>query len=207
MKIPVKAPCYACQEKVTVFMTLPDREISFRCSRGHDNAGPVESEVGSLMLTRAEYEFTTNRDLTVTVILAAMAFEAELSRLHHKWRTIGALKRAHEISDEELEKLLRKHARIRDKINHVARLMHRPGLDNFVSTDVGLRRIVDEGYPSLHSGSLAQGFERALFWPRNRVVHMGKVIRERQDAVRGLNLARLGIYIFDRLDHLKRDSA
>ena len=204
MKIPLKVPCWSCHEPVTVTLTLPDREISFTCTRGHDNSGPVESEVGSLVLTRAEHEFKENSDLTLAVVLSAMAFDTEISRLHHKWRTIAAYEVAHDISDEELDVLLRKHSSVRDKMDHVAGLMHAPGLDDFVGGEPDLRQIVTEGYPSLKGSPLSAGFQQALFWPRNRVVHMGHMVRERQQAVRALNLSRLGIYIFDRMDQRRR---
>jgi hypothetical protein len=153
---------------------------------------------------RADHEFTDNHDLTLAVILSAMAFESELSRLHHKCLTIAALQAAREISDEELDELLRKHPNIRDKIDHVACLLHGPGLDHFVAGESDINQIVKEGFPSLHGTSLAEGVQKFLFWPRNRVVHMGRIVRERQEAIIALNVARLGILIFDRMDKKRR---
>ena len=204
MRIPVKAPCYACGERVTVHLTLPDRTISFKCSANHDNAGPVDSPVGSLVLGRAVHEFNANSDFTLAVILAAMAFETELSRFHHKWRRLGAWDQAHDITNEELDDLLRKHVNIKGRIEHIADLLNTKGLEGFVQGEKELRDIINQGYPSLHNVSLAEGFQRFLFWPRNRVLHLGQVIQKKQEAVRALNLARLGIYIFDRMDEAKR---
>jgi hypothetical protein len=206
MKIPVNAPCYACGERVTVFMILPDRDIAFQCSRGHDNAGPVDSQVGALFLQRAQYEFATIRDLSMTIIFAAMGFEAELSRLHHKWQRLAAWDKAIDIANEKLDELLRRHPNIKDKINTVAVLMHPPGIDDFVRGQDDLRQIVSEGYPSLSGQPMAEGLQRALFWPRNTILHMGRIASEHEEAVRALNVARLGVYVLDRMDEKKRNA-
>ena len=157
-------------------------------------------------MQRAQYEFATNLDLSMTIILAAMGFEAELSRLHHKWQLLAAWDKAIDIASEKLDELLRKHPNIKEKINAVAALMHPSGLDDFVNGQADVRQVVAEGYPSLAGKPLADGIQRALFWPRNAIVHMGRIASEREEAVRALNVARLGVYVLDRMDEIKRNA-
>jgi hypothetical protein len=43
------------------------------------------------MLLRAHYELQQQHDYAMAMVLSAVAFEAELSWLHHKWEKISAL--------------------------------------------------------------------------------------------------------------------
>src|SRR5487761_568897 len=48
------------------------------------------------------------------------------------------------------------------------------------------KKTIGEGFPSLHQGSLATNFQRAVFWPRNKVLHHGTASHTRDDAARML---------------------
>lgn len=114
------------------------------------------------------------------------------------------LGRDEEISDADLEEQLRRYQTIKVKIEEVAKLMDSRGFTQFVKETDDLRETIVEGFPSLNIDSLASSFQEKLFWPRNRILHLGYSSYREDDAFRSLNIAVLGLKILEVMDRNKR---
>ncbi len=158
------------------------------------------SRLATKFFLESRYELIETEDYPLSIVFSAAAFECELSRLHFKWSDITALQSGKQVSDGELEELLRKHRSIDVKIEEVSKLMDPLGFQEFVKSSTDLRQIVTEGFPSLHLNSLTSDFQQKLFWPRNRVLHLADISFKKADGVRCFNIATLGLRILEELD-------
>ncbi len=203
MKIGITFPCGECEEPINAFIGVEDSSMRVTGPCGHFNAGDFDLTFtrGPRILIRARWELEEQQDYSMAIVLSALAFEAELSRLHHKWEGITAL---NQVTDEALDEILRRFGNISDKIEHISRLMYRTGLDDFVQRNDELCKTIANGFPSLALGDLARSFQHKLFWPRNRVLHLGYAGFQRDDAARCFSIAALGLRILQQLDEERR---
>jgi hypothetical protein len=206
MDIPFRVPCTECKVEVEAVMDLNNGDLEFQCPHGHHSNYMLGAgfTVGSLLLQRAAHEFASKSDFSMTIVMSAMAFECELSRLHHKWEQLAALSASTWVKDEALDELLRRYHTIVEKIEAVTKLMHPQGLDDFVGRSRELRDALTAHSPEVALGQLAAGFQQKLFWPRNRILHLGATNYSREDAAQCYRLAALGVAILSRMDEAKR---
>lgn len=156
-------------------------------------------------MARAIYEFLTMRDYSMTIVLAAMAFECEMSRLFKKWVRIGESKEGYFFDDKAVEVYLRRYSDIETKITEVSKLMFPTGMTEFIKSRSDLIDIL-KGFPSLSIDKIHTDFKEKLFWPRNAILHNGKSNYDEDYASRCLNYAKLGLVLLDQMDKHKRDS-
>jgi hypothetical protein len=184
-----------------VFINLRDYSFEYRCICGQDLSGSLGNNIttGVRILYRSSYEYTTTSDYSLCVVLAAMAFECDLSRLYFKWKRIDALHDDVWPSDQELEVQLRSFYTIDDKIENVASLMYADGLIPFIKSQNELSSMILDGFPSLSIDDFAKSIQRNLFWPRNSILHLGKQATQDQ-AKKCFNTSTLAIRIFETLD-------
>jgi len=142
----------------------------------------------------------------MSIVLAAMAFEAELSRLFRKWTHIADLREGREFDEEKCELMLRSFKNVADKIEKVSKLMVPEGIGSFVSADAELRTAIDKGFPSLPLKALPSSFQKSVFWPRNRILHGGFSKHTEEDANRVYSIAWMGLIILQKMDLKKRAS-
>lgn len=102
--------------------------------------------------------------------------------------------------------MLRKFPKINDRIEIIAKLMHPEGLVDFVQNSREFSETINTGFPNLDINGLSRFFQEKLFWPRNRVLHFGYSNYNEEDARRCLNIANLGIELFNEMDRIKRNS-
>ena len=141
----------------------------------------------------------------MAIVLAAMAFDSELSRLFGKWKRIDAMKANKGFDREECEKELRNFKTINRKIEQVSRLLVNKGIDEFVSACPELQDAISIRFQSIRIGSLAEDFKRHLFWPRNKVLHWGDAKHSYEDAARCYSLANMGLQILREMDQERRE--
>jgi hypothetical protein len=198
MRIPIEMVCEKCSEIGRVFMDLNANSVDWSCPCGHSipQISTSNLQIGPLILNRARYELKEQNDIPMSMVLSAMAADCELSRLHFKWVRIAELGEARVISDEELEKQIRSYRSVSDKLSGIARLMHTSGLVDFVANQGEVRGVVETGFPSLDVCRLAETITEVLFWPRNRILHLGQTKYNLEAAKRSFNVATLVIYIY-----------
>jgi hypothetical protein len=172
MKISLRVPCDSCKKEELIFINLSDSSFERKCSCGDVYSGIFGNDVtvGYKILFRSRYELIETEDYPLSIVFSAAAFECELSRLHFKWSDIAASQTGKQVTDGELEELLRKYRSVDVKIEEVCKLMDPLGFQDFVKSSTELRQTVTEGFPSLHLNSLTSDFQQKLFWPRNRVL-------------------------------------
>jgi hypothetical protein len=208
MKIPWRIPCGECGTSESVDIHLDDDSPAWVCSKGHHNQGifDLEFTVGYKIMAKSEYELSVRRDFSMSIVFCAMALECELSRLFKKWTNIEqSLLNRNELKDEEIEGRLRRMPSIDKRIEAVSKLMSPSGLDAFVTEmNDDLKATIDNEFPSLTIGTLAQDFQKMVFWPRNRILHFGYTEYTEPDAARCYSIVNVGLQILSRLDRAKR---
>lgn len=209
MKIPLHLPCNNCRESQTVFINLDDTSLECNCPCGADLSGVLASNVttGVKLLWRSGYELKEKKDYSLSIVFSATAVECELSRLYFRWSDIAALEQNKEISDAELEKHLRDYRTINIKFEEVAKLMDPRGFTQFAKETDDLRCMIEQGFPSLKLNCLSKSFQEKLFWPRNRILHLGVSRYGQEDANRCFNIAALGLRILEIMDEKKRNAS
>jgi hypothetical protein len=211
MRVRLELPCQWCKTRREVDVELSATWWEWtcpECQAPNSLLTSTEFTIGRRVLARATEEYLSRADYTMTIILSAMAFEAEMARLFVKWTYIDALKDALVTmtvpDDEAIEEGYRRLGRtVADKIEAVAKLMNPNGIDAFVAGHELGQRIGTE-FPSLNVGSLAADLQRGLFWPRNRILHAGFTGYTKEDAIRCYNIALMGISILLALDQDRR---
>lgn len=207
MNIPLQMKCAECQQPSTVKMNLDATSLDWKCENcGHENHGFFGTEVtiGFLLLLRSRHELLVEGDYSMSILLAAMALEAELSRLFRKWSGIAALRSNRDPDEDQIEEMLRRFGTINDKIEGVAVLLHAEGIDKFVEASAEFSPIIREGFPSLRIGSLAGDLQKTLFWARNKIIHGGYAKSTKEEAQKCHNVAWLGLRVFESMDLAKR---
>jgi len=206
MKIPLHFQCDKCGREEYVFLNLAESSFETTCKCGDVVSSFFGSNVtiGYKILWRSNYELLQQKDYPLSIVFSATAFECELTRLHFKWHQIGAVGSDIDVSDEDLECLLRKYRTIDIKIEEVSRLMDPRGFAGFVNGSPGFTKIINEGFPSLSLHNIAKDFQRILFWPRNRVLHLADTSFSYDDAKRCFNIATLGLRILEDMDIKRR---
>lgn len=215
MKIPYPFTCPACGNRIIAEGDLREGTAETSCS-----ACGVTDKIllgldytpGPKLLVKSRYELTEHEDWSASIIFAAMAVDCELSFNHIKWRRIDDMtemidtsKLREVIDDEVLERELRRFGGTREKIEGVCRVLDSRGIDGFVRDHPELKKAVEDGFPSLQLGDLADGIQRALFRPRNRIVHLADTEKiTNADATRCFNIATLSLWIIDEMDKERR---
>lgn len=183
---------------------LNDLSADFTCAKcGRTSYGipGLDVTVGVLILARSWHELEIEKDYDMSIVLAATALECELSRLYCKWKEVEALGVPFDV--EVCEEELRRMVRVTDKITNISTFLCVGGIEAFVESSDKWKKAIDEGFPSLHRGSLATDFQRAIFWPRNKVLHQGNAKHSRDDAAKCYSIAWLGIHILKEMDKCK----
>ena len=200
MKTILFVKCEGCGKENFLNYTLSKTEIKDTCTCGNQFSYLLGSEItiGTRILERSKYEFKINEDYSLSIVFSAMSFECELSSMYVKWGNISKNK-----SDQELEEFLRKLGNIQDRIQELSKLMFSVSFEKFVQDNSDLYAQIKGGFKSLCVENLAESFQKKLFWPRNKVLHSGYSDYTSDDAKRCLNIAELGLRIFDKMDKHK----
>lgn len=202
MNIPLPLKCPNCGESRTQRVHLNDPTADFICERCKSNCTGIPSldvTIGDLILARSYSEFSVEKDYDMAIVLAAMAFECELSRLYCKWKEVEALNTG-AFDLEESEEELRQMGSVAEKIIKISAFVYDGGIEAFAAASDKWKKSIGEDFPSLHLGSLARDFQRTVFWPRNKVLHQGKANHTRDEAARCYSIAWLGIQILKEMD-------
>ena len=203
MKIPLPIKCPSCGRQQNIFIKLDDTDIGDSvCACGEEIFGSLDGTVtiGDKLLWRSEYEFSNNKDYPLSIVFAAASVDCELSRLFFKWSLMEGLESEFDISDEELEKELRSLGNIKSKIDKVSQLLAPKGFTQFVLDSPELKEMIESCFPTLDVNNLSKSFQEKLFWPRNRILHLGASDYGEEEATSCFNIAKLGLEILENLD-------
>lgn len=206
-KAPLPLQCHNCKEPCTHKVHLDQSSFDWvcpKCGFEHSAFLGLDIAVGVLLLEKCRYELIQENDFSMAVVFAAMAFEAELSRLFIKWKAIECIPTGRELDREKCERELRHFNTTSRKIEGVSQFLVHSGIDDFVRSKPDLRTQITTGFESVRVGTLAADFQQYLFWPRNKVLHWGDVKNSHEDAVRSYSIANLGLTILHEMDLVRR---
>jgi hypothetical protein len=206
-KVPLQLKCHNCKEPFTHKVHLGKTSFDWTCPTcgfKHPSFLGLDVTVGVLLLEKSRYELIQEKDFSMAVVFAAMAFESELSRLFLKWKEIECLTTGAELDREECERQLRDFKTIGRKIEEVSQFLVNSGIDDFVRSKTHLRDQISKGFKSIRVGTLAADIQRHLFWPRNEVLHWGDAKNSYEDAARCFSIANLGLIILREMDSDRR---
>jgi hypothetical protein len=209
MNIPLQLKCPTCGALRRQMVHLNNPSLDFTCGNCGETwygVSDLETTVGVLLLARSWHELEIEEDYDMAIVLAATAFECELSWLYLKWRRIEAMGTGIAFDEETFEKELRAMGNVTDKISDVSAMLFPGGIEQFVADSDSWNRMISELFPSLHAGLLATDFQQTVFWPRNKVLHQSTVNHTRDDATRCYSIAELGLRIFKDMDKTKINS-
>ena len=195
MKTILYVECEKCGKENFIDYLLSETDIQSLCSCGHKLSYSLSFSIGEKILEKSKYEFLKNKDYSLSIVFSAMAFESELSNLYFIWRNI-----ANKISDQELEEELRNLGNIKDKIQKVSKLISSLNIEEFVKNDGGLLTNIQNDFPSLDVNNLSETFQKQLFWPRNRILHLGYSEYKEQEARKCFSISLVGLRIFHKMN-------
>jgi hypothetical protein len=199
MKCPLKLKCNTCGDEYEIFLLPNDSHFETKCKCGTNLPGIlIGYTIGDKILERSRYEFLHNSDYPLCIVFAATAMECQLSKLYFKWKKFETFDQP--FSDSELETSLRKYSNIAERIEEVSRLMYSNGFTAFVHTQLDLIETINNGYTRFNLKDIETSFQKELFWPRNRILHLGDDNFGSQEATYCFHVAELGLIILDRLD-------
>jgi|SRR5579872_674797 len=205
MYIPLPLKCPNCGEPRTQRVHLNDPIADFICENCKSNCTGIPSldvTIGDLILARSYSELNVEKDYDMAIVLAAMAFECELSRLYCKWKEVEALNTG-TFDLEKNEEELRKMGSVAEKIIKISAFVCDGGIEAFAAASDKWKMTISNDSPTLHLGSLATDFQRAVFWPRNKVLHRGNASHTRDEAAKCYSIAWLGIQVLKEMDKAK----
>ena len=205
VKVPLELKCSGCGEPASIKIHLDETSFDWTCPKCnffHPSFLGLFT-VGVLLLEKSWYELKVEKDYSMAIVFAAMAFESQLSYLYGKWRSIDAGEAGEEIR-AQCEREMRDFMTIDRKIAEVSKLLIGKGMDEFVSALPDLCETITTRLTSLRLGSLANDFQKHLFWPRNAILHWGDKKHSYEDAVQCWSLADFGLWILQRMDEERR---
>jgi hypothetical protein len=204
---PLRLRCQHCDRTIAIDLPVDAADFKAPCPLCHDrNEGffGLEFTIGFRLLERAHEEYKTRKDFSMTIIFAAMALEAELSRLYLKWTNIDMTLKDKDPADEEIEESFRAFRSIKEKLERVAKLMIPAGLVAFIRGDAEIMSTL-KGWKQVRSPeTFSKDVETALFWKRNRILHTGYGKFSDEEARNAFSLARLVLWTLVRMDLNRR---
>lgn len=205
MNIPLPLKCPNCGEPRTHRVHLNNPTADFICEKCKSNCTGIPSldvTIGVLILARSYNELNAEKDNDMAIVLAAMAFECELSRLYRKWKEVEALNTG-PFDLEKSEDELRNMGSVAEKIIKISAFVYDGGIEAFAAASDKWKKTISNDFPALHLGSLSKDFQREVFWPRNAVLHQGKTGHTNAEATSCYSIAWLGIHILKEMDKAK----
>ncbi len=201
MKIPFKSKCPECGVESTWNILLGEHEQIVKCKCGHSHSETFQNDIttGWFVLQKSRWELDENKDVSMGIVLAAMAFECELARLFRK----ALLEEPPGFSEVEFEEKLRGLGDAQKKIETICKKMDPQGIDTFVRKTPELKDKIASDFPDLSKCPLAAGIQKAVFWPRNTILHAANTKHDREEGVYVFCVADLALRILQRLELAK----
>ena len=210
MIIPLKYQCRNCGNEDWIKIQQEDSHFNYDCTCGYRGSIYLGQtyNISEKLLERSRYEYENNHDYALSIILAAMAFESQISQFYVRTREILKSKDGNEATREDFEKWeeeLRSMNGVANKIKRISEILVPGGLERYVKDNYELRTALEEGFPSLDIDNLAVSLQKELFWPRNEILHYGKSHHTAENALKCLNIAAVSMQLFNDMEKVWSD--
>ena len=208
MKLPMPLQC-GCGEKFTLEIVGSILPQYAQCPKCH-SSGYVFKRLGNLvtklLMERAKQELVRN-DITICMLLSAVAVEAEMAYLFFKWKAIDAKKLPSEQTPEVKKPWENEWANMRSigkRLDELSRLLAGKPFDEFACLNKALLKPASTGH---NPGTSIKDFlQEQFFERRNDIVHYGKVDFQEADGKQSLSLATALLNLFHAMDVKRYDS-
>jgi hypothetical protein len=181
MKSPITIPC-GCGKQINLEVggsALPEQAACANCGRVTHLIPPLGNIPTMLLMERAKYELARN-DVTVCILLSALAVEAEMAYLFFKWKAIDSDKLPAEQTPQDREQWEDEWASMRSvgkRLENLSQLLTRKAFDEFARLKMNLLKPALAGHDS--ASSMKDCFLDQFFERRNRIAHYGEIDFER----------------------------
>jgi hypothetical protein len=167
---------------------------------------PLRNIVSLLLIERAKQELI-NGDVTLAILLSAVAVETETAHLFVKWRGIDSGKLLGNQTPEDKKNWQSEWANMRSigrRLEELSRFLTRKPFDEFARLRLDLLKPALTDYPP--ATSIKDFFQTELFDRRNDVVHYGKIDFDEADGRKCLSLASALLELFHAMDMKRADA-
>jgi hypothetical protein len=152
--------------------------------------------VTSLVMHRAQQELE-DEDVTLAVILSAVAVEGQMAYLFFKWKKVDSF--TFDIANQ-WEKEWAGMRSIASRLDKLSKFLTGVSFDSFVQTKkVLLQPALDAGHYD-SATSFRDFFQEQFFERRNKIVHYGEIDFQESDGRLSLTLASSLIGLLDAMD-------
>ena len=199
----ITIPCQSCGKPINLQVVgsqLPERADCFACKTSIYLVEPLGNVPAMLIMERAKWELN-NQDITMAVLLSAMAVEAQMSWLFFKWRGIDDGLLPHEqtqVHKEKWEKEWTDMRTVSKRSDELSRLLTGEEFDRFAQQNMGWLKPHLDKFDS--ATSVKDFFQSRLFEKRNEVVHYGNIDFEEGDGQSCVSLASALLRVLKAMD-------
>jgi hypothetical protein len=202
MKSAITIPC-GCGKQVPleiVGSSLPKSARCFGCGATIYLIEPLGNIPMMLLMERAKHELAHN-DITICILLSAVAVEGEMSWLFFKWKVLdsGKLLASQTLADrKQWEDEWTSLRSIGKRLDELSRFLTERPFDEFANLKMKLIKPALTGYDP--AGSIKDFFQAQFFEKRNSVVHYGEIDLQEADGKRCFSLASALLALFHAMD-------
>jgi hypothetical protein len=203
MKLSIPMVCPACGDRFGLDVSggnLPDYSQCPKCGARPYNNWPLRNIVTLLLVERAKQELA-NGDVTLAILLCAVAVEAETAHLFLKWRGIDSGKILGNQTPEDRKHWQDEWAKMRSigrRLDELSRFLTRRPFDEFARLKMDILKPALMDYDP--ATSIKDYFQEQFFDRRNDFVHYGKIDFQEADGRRCLSLASALLELFHAMD-------
>lgn len=205
MQIPYSHDCVECGKNNTHWAHITDIIVNCKCPCGYNSEVHVTLTIttGLKILYKSGYELEKNNDSSLSIVLSAMAFEAEQFRLYKKWHNLD-VNLLPEQADKEVRGLFRNAKNVSEKFNLTVQKIAKVPFDEYISQHQDLYSAIKSFQPDSNEKDVLKLFHDVLFGPRNEIMHGSKYSYSKEEALAVYNMASNGIVILKRIDQERR---
>lgn len=150
----------------------------------------------SLLMHRAQQELG-NKDVTLAIILSAVAVEGQMAYLFFKWRKVDSF--TFDIA-EQWEKDWAEMRSIGKRMDELSKFLTGISFDSFAQQKKSLlKSALDDGHYD-PATSFRDFFQEQFFERRNKIVHYGEIDFQESDGLLSLTLASSLIGLLNAMD-------
>ena len=197
MKNSIPVVCPSCKKQFTqgiIGSQLPDYADCPKCHARIYNVSPLGSFVTSLLMHRAQQELDNN-DITLAIILSAVAVEGQMTYLFFKWKKVDNF--SYEIAPEWEEDWTNMRS-IGKRMDELSKFLAGVNFDSFAQQKKASLQSALSGACYNPARSLKDFFQEQFFEKRNRIVHYGEIDFKESDGQQCLNIGFVSNQFFER---------
>lgn len=209
MKLSIPIVCPACGDRFALDVSggkLPDYSQCPKCGARPYNNWPLRNIVTVLLMERAKQELADG-DVTLAILLSAVAVEAETAHLFLKWRGIDSGKLLGDQTPEDRKHWQDEWANLRSigkRLDELCRFLTLQPFDEFARLKIDLLKPALANYDP--ATSFKDFFQEQFFDRRNDFVHYGKIDFQDADGRQCLSLASALLNLFHAMDMQRADA-